>query len=229
MLKILLCSIYFYSTLGLSSQTIIPAPEVVDFKHEFNQDRLRALLDGYQAHEAKDFKSAFKSFKIAATLNGGNAEAMYILGLSYIAGKGTLKDIPLGIAYLDRAAKNGLMIAASWLVWVYIEGKIVPRDNNKAKMYSNILSGKELESSFWLGTSIFNAARTDEKRVLGLWLIISAAKAGYEPAELYMKENKIEELLVKIIIESNLHYDLRFHNGSDDATRDYELAIESMK
>lgn len=232
MIKALFLSFMSFSAFCLSShvesQIHIDPPEVLNFLQENNLERMVAFRNGLQAHLEKNYVLAFNNFMRAATFKGGNAEAMYIIGLCQMNGRGTARNPELGLAYIDAAAKKGFLMAAAFLVWINLEGILVPVNAKKAEEYSNMLAGRELESSFLLGTSILSFATTDEKRVMGLWLIISAAEDGYAPAQEYVKNQGTEKLLAKIVIESNLHDDLRYYNGSDKTTQDYQMAKTSF-
>lgn len=207
---------------NVSEKITIATPEVLDCLHEHNPERMNAIQNGLIAHAAKDHQAAFFYFHKASTLNGGNAEAMHILGLYYINGKGVEKNASFGIAYLDAAAKKGFWTAAAFLIWLYLEDEIIPKEKKMARKYSKMLCGHELEARFFLGQAIYNNAKKPQRKAIGLYLIISAAKAGFLPAIKFVNENKAQSLLAKIVIDNELHQDFRFFKSILETIRDFE-------
>ena len=104
-----------------------------------------ALSEANLVYETGDYEKAAKLYTPLA--QGGNAEAQYVLGMMYRAGRGVPHDYNEARKWYRLAAEQGHPIAQFYLGWIYAKGKGVPKNDvqgsvvsgNFAKTVSNIL------------------------------------------------------------------------------------------
>lgn len=85
-----------------------------------------------------DYTKEFAALKEQAAK--GNADGQFNLGVAYVRGIGTAKDVPEGIRWLRAAAEQGQPRASHYLASMYIAGDGVPLDYPTA-YYWLIVSG----------------------------------------------------------------------------------------
>lgn len=84
-----------------------------------------------------NYEMAFLQMKIVAE-QGGLRDAMFNLGVFYMRGIGTSKDIDLGLKWLKKAARNGEARAAYNVAIAYHDGRDVARNFTEAKKWYEI-------------------------------------------------------------------------------------------
>ena len=94
------------------------------------------LSDANRVYETGDYEKAAKLYDPLA--KGGNAEAQYVLGMMYRAGRGVPHDYNEARKWYMLAAEQGHPIAQFYLGWIYVKGKGVPKDNIRGYMWLNI-------------------------------------------------------------------------------------------
>lgn len=95
-----------------------------------------SLSDANRVYDAGDYEKAAKLY--GALAKDGNAEAQYVLGMMYRAGRGVTQDYKGARKWYRLAAEQGHPIAQFYLGWIYAGGKGVPRDYVQAHMWLNI-------------------------------------------------------------------------------------------
>lgn len=95
-----------------------------------------AHLKGFLVKQ--DNKKAFSLIRVAA--DNEYDEAQYILAKLYLTGVGTPKNYSKAVEYLRKAGNQGYMLALMELGDILSEGKIYPKDTNKAHILYNIAS-----------------------------------------------------------------------------------------
>jgi len=72
---------------------------------------------GFKAYERNEFQASLRQFQTAA--GHGDRQAQEFLALMYLGGESIYKDVPRSrydaLAWLDRAAHNGSLVAAQTL------------------------------------------------------------------------------------------------------------------
>lgn len=106
------------------------------------------LADAIRVYDTGDYEQAVKLFTPLA--KKGNAEAQYVLGIMYRAGRGVPQDFNEARKWYLLAAEQGHPIAPFYLGWIYAKGRGVPKDIVKGYM--------------WLNIAIANAADGDGKK-----------------------------------------------------------------
>ena len=91
------CKMFFPLAILLTA-TVFPAYG----KSQNSGDDLRK---GKAAYEIKNYKTAVKSFSLAA--QAGSAEAQFMLGICYLDGKGVEQDFEKGLECMKKAAEKG--------------------------------------------------------------------------------------------------------------------------
>jgi TPR repeat protein len=93
----------------------------------------------FAAAQRGDDRTAFAGFKKLA--EQGNADAQYVLGLMYDAGRGTPKDERQAVTWYRKAAEQGYASAQLNLGLMYISGQGVSKDVQMASFggYSPVL------------------------------------------------------------------------------------------
>lgn len=81
---------------------------------------------GYAKHNMK------KGIKLLNDAAKSNAQAMYLLGALYEAGKGVDKDMTKAVDYITKSADNGYGLAECALADMYFEGRGVDQSYEKA-------------------------------------------------------------------------------------------------
>ena len=108
-----------------------------------------SLSDANRVYEEGDYEKAAKLYSPLA--KDGNAEAQYILGMMYRAGRGVPHDYNEARKWYLLASEQGHPIAQFYLGWIYAKGKGVPKDNIQAYMWLNIAianAGSEARKEF---------------------------------------------------------------------------------
>ena len=95
-----------------------------------------ALSDATRVYDAGDYEKAVKMYLPLA--KNGNAEAQYVLGIMYRAGRGVPQDFIEARKWYLLAAEQGHPIAQFYLGWIYARGKGVPQDLVQSLMWLNI-------------------------------------------------------------------------------------------
>lgn len=99
-----------------------------------------ALSDANLVYDTGDYEKAVKLYTPLA--KSGNAEAQYVLGMMYRAGRGVTQDYNMARKWYRLAAEQGHPIAQFYLGWIYAKGKGVPKDNIKGYMWLDIAIAK---------------------------------------------------------------------------------------
>lgn len=100
------------------------------------QAMANSLSDANRIYDAGDYEKAAKLY--APLAKDGNAEAQYILGMMYRAGRGVAHDYKEAKQWYLLAAEQGHPLAQFYLGWMYAGGKGVTRDYIQAHMWINI-------------------------------------------------------------------------------------------
>lgn len=95
-----------------------------------------SLSDANRVYDAGDYEKAAKLYSPLA--KGGNAEAQYVLGMMYRAGRGVPQDYIEARKWYRLAAEQGHPVAQFYLGWIYAKGRGVPKDIIKGYMWLNI-------------------------------------------------------------------------------------------
>ena len=95
-----------------------------------------ALSDATRVYDTGDYKQAAKLYQPLA--DKGNAEAQYVLGMMYRAGRGVERDNKEAKKWYQLAAEQGHPIAQFYLGWMHARGKGIPQDLVKAYMWVSI-------------------------------------------------------------------------------------------
>ena len=95
-----------------------------------------ALSDATRVYNTGDYEQAAKLYRPLA--EKGSAEAQYVLGMMYRAGRGVERDNKEARKWYQLAAEQGHPIAQFYLGWMYAHGKSVPQDYVKSYMWINI-------------------------------------------------------------------------------------------
>ena len=95
-----------------------------------------ALSDATRVYDTGDYKQAAKLYQPLA--DKGNAEAQYVLGMMYRAGRGVERDNKEAKKWYQMAAEQGHPIAQFYLGWMHARGKGIPQDLVKAYMWVSI-------------------------------------------------------------------------------------------
>jgi len=95
-----------------------------------------ALSEATRVYNTGDYEQAAKLYRPLA--EKGNAEAQYVLGMMYRAGRGVERDNKEARKWYQLAAEQGHPIAQFYLGWMYAHGKSVPQDYVKSYMWINI-------------------------------------------------------------------------------------------
>jgi TPR repeat protein len=106
------------------------------------------LSDAIRVYDTGDYEQAAKLFTPLA--KKGNAEAQYVLGIMYRAGRGVTQDFNEAKKWYLLAAEQGHPVAPFYLGWIYAKGRGVPKDTIKGYM--------------WLNIAIANAPDSDERK-----------------------------------------------------------------
>lgn len=96
-----------------------------------------AFADATRVYDTGDYAQAVKLYRPLA--EKGNAEAQYVLGMMYRAGRGVERDNNEAKKWYQLAAEQGQPMAQFYLGWIYARGgKSVPKDYVKAYMWISI-------------------------------------------------------------------------------------------
>ena len=95
-----------------------------------------SLSDANRVYDEGDYEKAAKLY--SPTAKDGNAEAQYILGMMYRAGRGVPHDYKEARKWYLLAAEQGHPLAQFYLGWMYAGGKGVPKDYIQAHVWINI-------------------------------------------------------------------------------------------
>lgn len=156
-----------------------------------NQGCLEALYNIGHIYEEMEDPSAYSIYadtvgkaKIAIDDQECNREALGILGICLLFGRGVQKDEGMAFNYLKQSAERGYDNAQSYLGYCYYFGKGVDVNKTEAIKWSKLSSdqgnpiGKVL-----LGISYLRADGVDENKILGISLLHNAACQGYPFAQ----------------------------------------------
>jgi len=95
-----------------------------------------SLSEANRVYDTGDYEKAAKLYTPLA--QDGNAEAQYVLGMMYRAGRGVPHDYIEAKKWYMLAAEQGHPIAQFYLGWIYVKGKGVPKDITKGYMWLDI-------------------------------------------------------------------------------------------
>ena len=95
-----------------------------------------SLSDANRVYDEGDYEKAAKLYSPLA--KDGNAEAQYILGMMYRAGRGVPHDYKEARKWYLLAAEQGHPLAQFYLGWMYAGGKGVPKDYIQAHVWIDI-------------------------------------------------------------------------------------------
>ena len=95
-----------------------------------------SLSEANRVYDTGDYEKAAKLYNPLA--KEGNAEAQYVLGMMYRAGRGVSQDYNEARKWYQMAAEQGHPIAQFYLGWIYAKGRGVPKDIIKGYMWLNI-------------------------------------------------------------------------------------------
>ena len=95
-----------------------------------------ALSDATRVYNTGDYEQDAKLYRPLA--EKGNAEAQYVLGMMYRAGRGVERDNKEARKWYQLAAEQGHPIAQFYLGWMHARGKGIPQDLVKAYMWVSI-------------------------------------------------------------------------------------------
>lgn len=95
-----------------------------------------SLSEANRVYDTGDYGKAAKLYNPLA--KNGNAEAQYVLGMMYRAGRGVPQDYNEAKKWYRLAAEQGHPIAQFYLGWIYAKGKGVPKDIIQGYMWLNI-------------------------------------------------------------------------------------------
>ncbi|WP_304407876.1 tetratricopeptide repeat protein [Bacteroides acidifaciens] len=90
---------------------------------------MEAAITANNSYAKHNMKKGIKLLNDAAKTN---AQAMYLLGALYEAGKGVDKDMTKAVEYINRSADNGYGLAECALADMYFEGRGVGQSYEKA-------------------------------------------------------------------------------------------------
>lgn len=92
-----------------------------------------ALSEANRVYDTGDYEKSAKLYSPLA--KEGNAEAQYVLGMMYRAGRGVPHDYTEARKWYLLAAEQGHPIAQFYLGWMHAGGKGVPKDYVQAHMW----------------------------------------------------------------------------------------------
>lgn len=95
-----------------------------------------AFAEATRVYNTGDYEQAVKLFKPLA--EKGNAEAQYVVGMMYRAGRGVERDDNEAKKWYQRASEQGQPMAQFYLGWMHARGKGVPKDHVKGYMWMSI-------------------------------------------------------------------------------------------
>ncbi|MBI5439025.1 MAG: sel1 repeat family protein [Nitrosomonadales bacterium] len=122
------------------------------------------LSDANSVYETGDYEKAAKLYTPLA--QSGSAEAQYVLGMMYRAGRGVPHDYNEARKWYMLAAEQGHPIAQFYLGWIYVKGKGVPKDNIRGYMWLNIAianASSEAKREFIVDRDSIAAAMTADQ------------------------------------------------------------------
>lgn len=109
-----------------------------------------ALSDANRVYDEGDYEKAAKLYSPLA--KDGNAEAQYVLGMMYRAGRGVPHDYNEARKWYLLAAEQGHPVAQFYLGWMYARGRGVPKDY--------------IQSHMWIDIAIANASGEAKKEFI---------------------------------------------------------------
>jgi uncharacterized protein len=123
----------------------------------------------------------------ARASNSGLADAQYNLGLMYLLGEGTTKNVPTGMRLLRAAAAQKYDVAQEALGQIYELGAhgIKKSFSNAGRWYRSASRNGNNRARFSLGM-LYVSKRTPVDRRRGMQLIAQAAAAGVRDAKNYL-------------------------------------------
>lgn len=142
-------------------------------------------IDGLGMAHA-DFTKALEYYTEAA--NANSAEAQYIIGSLYYAGRGVHQSYAEAVKWFEKAGLNGYTKAQSDLGEMYYRGKGIPRDYTKAAKWFEMASEQnDAKAMFFLG-GMYNSrnlgVQTNTLKAADLWK--RSAALGYPNSEFYL-------------------------------------------
>src|SRR5262245_46685953 len=131
---------------------------------------------------AADVKRAAHWYEIAA--RGGHAQARWNIANMLLSGNGVPKDPAKAIAWLELAAHDGFDRAAVALGRLYEEGVGAPVNRDKAAYWFQLAAAKDNAEGQYCLALLELSAGDDRKRAHAAELLMRAARAGLQLAEL---------------------------------------------
>lgn len=123
-----------------------------------------ALADANRVYDEGDYPKAAKLYTPLA--KNGNAEAQYVLGMMYRAGRGVTQDYQEARKWYRLASEQGHPIAQFYLGWIYAGGKGVPKDRVKAHMWLDLAianASEEVRKEFIVDREAIEQAMTADE------------------------------------------------------------------
>lgn len=124
-----------------------------------------ALSEATDVYNTGDYGKAAKLYRPLA--EKGNAEAQYVLGMMYRAGRGVERDNSEARKWYQLASEQGHPIAQFYLGWMHARGKSVPKDYVKGYMWVSIaianVSNEEAKKEFIVDRDSLAKAMTAEQ------------------------------------------------------------------
>lgn len=138
---------------------------------------------GMAAYQRGDHAAALAAFKEAA--EKGDARGQYNLGVLYLTGQGTTRDLDQAVAWHRRAADRGLAAAQHGLGLLYYQGQGVERDHKQAATWFRKAADQGMaDAQYNLGVMYGNGEGVDENMAeVVKWISLSAGQ-GFAPAQL---------------------------------------------
>jgi TPR repeat protein len=137
---------------------------------------------GTDAFNNGDYAAAFQAWEGKAA--EGDPEAMTNLGLLYLKGLGTKRDLGKAAELYERAAQLGFVIAQFNLANLYYGGQGVSRDlKQAARWYTAAAQGGHAKSQFYLAQMYESGEGVDENKDTALAWYQKASDLGLPDAQ----------------------------------------------
>jgi len=153
-------------------------------------DDMGQYLEGMEALEARDYKTAFVKWLPLAENN--HTPSQYNLGFMYSSDKGVDKDLSKSFYWYSKAAELGYAKAQYGIAWMYQNGVGVGEDVNKAvEWYKKAAEQGDKAALFTLGAMAYNGSNgVKEDRAKAKELIQQSADQGYSKAIKFLDKYK---------------------------------------
>lgn len=126
------------------------SPLTIATESEFDE----SVMIGDRVYSITNWKKAAEN---------GNADAQYMLGLLYLAGKGVDKNNDLGIDYIKKAAHQDMPEAQAMLGAIYFEDQVIKRDVKESKKWLDIAaSNGYAKSQYYLGLIYYDGMEVEK-------------------------------------------------------------------